>query len=616
MNSRLGHLGLLIALSVAFYTTQLWLWLTKFPCISTTLFGLLGLAATLGTWHLVDNGNTLESHGSYNLLIFCLMFTPINLIVAILCVCYKFIDGKGHVERVKRLCQGLFVFSLTLGVILFIVTRIIKRDSNYGFFQETIPCSPQDRENGLCDACQWEETTPWFDLLPFRQNFFTGSMSCPVDDSFSATLDDGVLSIEGCNTGGLHDVSHLTSLAPGTSNGPSYSYLPQTEKWGLRLKNDSLGRKYNGFQESVLDFFSEHTYPYIGPVSIDEEIDSVLVHCNSRPPKLVYRIRPVHAEPGPTERDIGLGSPQGLNVVTLFIDAMSRNHFHRRLPRTREALEKLTGMETSESSLYELFRYHSVGTNTTPNTRAPWAGLNESDAGTSGTPIWEEFEDAGYVSARIDPMCQDWSAYYNSASFPDGDFIDPRISHEHIAFSCIPPTVPVGKDNSGNFAGPASIKSRCFSDTHVGWHILDWASKFVDTYQGNRRFFLNAAFMESHEGSGEVLQTLDSRLESFFNVETSPSDWNTTAVLIVSDHGALMGLNNAFFHNGKVEAKNPFAAFVMPRWYMEMEERNERLTEAKGELVTPHDIYETLQGLKIGGSSRMENQRGKDLMKA
>lgn len=304
-----------------------------------------------------------------------------------------------------------------------------------------------------------------------------------------------------------------------------------------------------------------------------------------------------------------------LNIITLFIDAMSRNHFHRRLPRTRKALEKLTSSSTSTSNLYELFRYHSVGINTSPNTRALWAGIDEGNTTAAGKPIWEQFEESGYISARVDPMCQDWSAYYNPASFPPTEYIAPRISHEHIAFSCFPPTVLIGKANSGNFAGAASIKARCFSDTHVGWHILDWSSALISAYQGREPYFLSAAFMEAHEGSGEVLRTLDSRLESFLGEETSPVDWNRTVLLIVSDHGALMGLNNAFFENGKVEAKNPFAAFVVPKWYMSEEQRHEKLTRAQGELVTPHDIYETLRGLKREGSRDLEMKRGKDMLR-
>lgn len=363
-------------------------------------------------------------------------------------------------------------------------------------------------------------------------------------------------------------------------------------------------------------------FNYKSPTILDDTIESVLVYCGTRQPKIVDRIQPVPIPIMTRHRNktkTKINKPK-LNVITLFIDAMSRPHFHRRLPGTRQALEYLTS-PTSPSILYDFSRYHSVGINTTPNTRALWAGLppsKDSDDSSSPAPIWEDFASSGYTVGRADPMCQDWAAYYSPSHFPDGaTSIPPRIAHEHIAFSCLPSIVPIGKSNSGNFKGPASIKARCVSDTHVGWHILDWCSKFIRNYDGKSPYFLNAAFMESHEGSGEVIATLDERLARFFTpgAEEEGIDWNSTVVAVLSDHGALMGLNNAFFENGHTEAKNPFAALIMPRWYTEAGngERGELLGAAAGELVTPFDFYETLRGLGELEQGPLAERRGRDL---
>jgi hypothetical protein len=372
-------------------------------------------------------------------------------------------------------------------------------------------------------------------------------------------------------------------------------------------------RPFNGFQHSVLRWVEDNTFPFTKGVTNDQEFESVLVHCGSAPPKIAYRVQPI--SPALSEKKLAHLPNRGLNVVVLFIDAMSRNHFHRRLPQTKLAIEALTRAPTSVSQLYEFFRYHSVGINTTPNTRALWAGVDEHNITASHKPLWEEFEDAGYISARADPMCQDWSAYYEGSIFPNTTKIAPKLSHEHISFSCLPPHLPIGKANSGNFAGPASIKARCFSDTHIGWHILDWGSEFIANYQDDIPYHLNAAFMEAHEGSGEVLRTLDQRLAEFFDPGKSMVDFNTTAVVIVSDHGALMGLNNAFFENGKVEAKNPFAGFVLPSWFVDQKGRGERLASAAGRLVTPHDMYETLRGLMGDAAITERHSRGVNLMR-
>lgn len=364
-------------------------------------------------------------------------------------------------------------------------------------------------------------------------------------------------------------------------------------------------------QRNVLTYIEANTRLYEGPVTLDPTVGTVIARCGTTPPKLVYRIVPDALDNTAAPR---LKSPpaDGLNVVTIFIDAVSRPQFHRRLPKASKTLEALATQPQGSSSLFEFWRYHTIGLNTAPNTRALWAGLSSKGdmyhtPTSAGPPLWEQFETAGYVAARVDPMCQDWTAYYNGDHLGNDTSmsnISPRISHEHIAWSCMPPYLPIGKHFAGNFAGSTSIKARCISDTHVGWHALDWSEDFIRTYQKedtSRAVYLNAAFMEGHEGSGEVLATLDDRLASFLSPSSGPIDYSNTAVVIVSDHGALMGLNYAFLKNGKIEAANPFAAMILPDRFLDAggsdRSRRRNLERSSARLMTAYDLYETMRGL-------------------
>lgn len=47
--------------------------------------------------------------------------------------------------------------------------------------------------------------------------------------------------------------------------------------------------------------------------------------------------------------------PQRLNVLVMFLDGVSRRHFHRKMPQTVKALERLH--TSSKASLYEFFRW-------------------------------------------------------------------------------------------------------------------------------------------------------------------------------------------------------------------------------------------------------------------
>ncbi|KUJ17417.1 uncharacterized protein LY89DRAFT_718117 [Mollisia scopiformis] len=589
------------------------MWLSQFQpgpgfCISARIKRIGLQMLNLGAWYLYSHGNTLQNHGAYNLLIFGLMFFPSNLMFGLLYVWFELASSQERKTKSQKRFWKQFLGAVAIfGVLFFHLSNAKREQLKYGFFGDEIPCSAKERKSGSCDSCQWQETTPWFDLLPFRQNIFTGPMTCPADESFSARFEEDRLIVEGCENTQTEIKSYFNDSVIARNNGPIYSLLPRTETWGLAMKNDSLNRPYNGFQDTVLQAVELNTFPYFQETKISASIDDILVHCGTALPKLVYRIQPSFKNnTTSTPNNSSTEEDKRLNIIILFIDAMSRAHFHRRLPLTQHALELLTGSPSSTSTLYPLTRYHSIGINTTPNTRALWAGLPTSSLTTSFLPIWEQFQSHGYTSARVDPMCQDWTAYYDAGTFPSSSpsssFISQKIAHEHIAFSCLPPHLPIGKDNAGNFAGPASIKARCFSDTHIGHHVLDWTESFISSYQSpspRTPYFLNAAFMEAHEGSSEVLRTLDARLATFFSPTTSAVNWNSTAVVMVSDHGALMGLNNAFFENGRVEAKNPFAAFVLPDWFMGQEDREDRFRGAVGRLVTPFDVYETVRG--IGG---------------
>ncbi|KAI9715512.1 MAG: hypothetical protein M1828_000819 [Chrysothrix sp. TS-e1954] len=527
-------------------------------------------------------------------------------------------------RRPKRFWYQLGLGSAIACLVLIYASMAKESALDVGFFDQQMPEAPST-EVDVLGMCQWEGRVPWFDMIPFRLNFFTGPMTCPKDDTFSAHFsDDGEL-IVNCDATTTLVRSYFNDSVVGNFEGPAYSLLPETVNWGYVLKNDSLKAVHNDLQRHALEYIEDHTFPYEGIVRLNDSVDTVLVKCGSREPRLVTRI--VIPEPTDTSPMKHTKPPEdGLNVVTLFIDAVSRPQFHRRLPKTRQILENLAAGPSSQSSLFQFWRYHTIGMNTDPNTRALWAGLETDESllpteQTSGSPLWEQFEDAGYTSARIDPMCQDWTAYYDAAQLQEESngttvYANARpLSFEHVAWSCLPPYMPVGPHFAGNFAGATSIKARCISDTHVGWHELDWASDFISTVQDKmasasdtrstpnqdrqRAYYLNAAFMEGHEGSGEVLATLDDRLAIFLDPATSPIDFSNTAVVIVSDHGALMGLNYAFLHNGKVEAASPFAAMLLPDSYLERDSdgsRREKLARASERLVTAFDLYETMRG--------------------
>ncbi|MCJ1446970.1 MAG: hypothetical protein MMC23_007478 [Stictis urceolatum] len=589
MNSWLPYIGTVMVLAVLSLTSLLWSAFWQPPALHR--FVLILIPANVGAWILIDSGNRLEQHGAFNMLIFAVIITPLNLVMLTFYNWWRLAAGGRRGSN-----------------------RRDQERAKHGFFGVRIDDDAEAFKDDGGGLCEWKPTTAWMQLLPFRQNFFVGPLTCKADDSFSARFDGDKLVIDDCEATSTPIKSYIDDSLLQTLDGAGYSILPATREWGLPVKADSLKAPTNDFQMHVLDYVYNHTYAYTEPVTIDAGIDTVIARCGNVEPKLVYRITDVEAKsdiPAPESN---------LNIVTLFIDSVSRPMLHRRLPKTISALETLShrpslGQNTSTSSptssLYEFFRFHTVGINTGPNTRALWAGL--PDDTTSGPPLWQQLRSAGYTTARVDSMCQDWDAYYNPGNTRNSTPAPPTLDHEFIAYSCLPPYLPPSKKLAGNFWGPTSIVPRCLSGEHQSTHALNYAEEFIRKYKGSERpFYINAGFMDSHEGSGEMLRAMDDRLSAFLNPATSPIDYSNTAVLILSDHGALMGLNYVFFENGKVERAEPFAALVLPDSYVAEEGRAERLVGARMKLVTAFDFYEMTRGL--AGVRREEGGRGVDFV--
>lgn len=79
-----------------------------------------------------------------------------------------------------------------------------------------------------------------------------------------------------------------------------------------------------------------------------------------------------------------------VNVLFIYVDALSRRHFHRQMPETVEFLKS--------SSSYEMYKYHGMGMTTGVNTMSMYMGAPRQRFLTADrVAIWEEFQRNGYV---------------------------------------------------------------------------------------------------------------------------------------------------------------------------------------------------------------------------
>lgn len=132
---------------------------------------------------LIDSGNRLEEHGAFNMLVFAIMFTPLNIIMLIGYNWWRLAAG-GKNGTNKRFIIQLVAFIIFSIVALACLTTRDRAWAKHGFFDQTIQGS---QDEGFCE---WKPTTAWLQLLPFRQNFFVvrGIPVCEIAEGLTIDL--------------------------------------------------------------------------------------------------------------------------------------------------------------------------------------------------------------------------------------------------------------------------------------------------------------------------------------------------------------------------------------------------------------------------------------------
>lgn len=148
---------------------------------------------------------------------------------------------------------------------------------------------------------------------------------------------------------------------------------------------------------------------------------------------------------------------------------------------------------------------------------------------------------------------------------------------------------------AGNWVGPFALKARCMYGKHVHQWVLDYFAKFWRSYADVPRFGI-AAFIEGHEGTGEVINLVDTDLASFLR-DADLIDYNSTVVFLVSDHGHHMSLWWTLHAESAVrENALPLLHMIAPNWVLRQYPHLERnLLANQQRLVTSFDFHATLR---------------------
>ncbi|KAF9578075.1 hypothetical protein BGW38_006334 [Lunasporangiospora selenospora] len=463
--------------------------------------------------------------------------------------------------------------------------------------------------------CEWVGfNLPVIDLLPNHiQTFWAGSQTCSEMQGIEAEWSyDGILTIE-CTSTAFKD----------SGASPTYELLPSAKEWPAEEKfMHTFNKKF---------FERVERKNYTEPVLVNSpSTEAIVAKCGPEGSKLLLRlvrqesnlervkaILKVQKEMEQSTETVsenemvdvlhGQGSDQDgsasrkPNVLILYMDAVSRRQFYRRLAKTASTIERLDRTADGGLQLHEFFRYHSVGLNTNDNTRTLYTNFTKPQDPLV-LPIWKDFYEAGYITSRVEDDCEDWSTDHIAVS------TSKYFDHELQAPFCLPPYYAIEGNPYGNFNGPNSIIPRCMHGKNVHKFAFEYMNQFRREYK-DTPWFQMGALIEGHEGTGEVLLSLDNDMAEFIKGLEKDGTLENTIVFMMADHGLHMGINFMFTPNGRIEHMNPYLSMILPPSVTKKYPSLARgLKHNQQSLITAHEIHSTLKLIASGNMPEKGDQ--------
>ena len=496
-------------------------------------------------------GNDFINHGTYN----CILFILLDLI------CWIYINGLYFVIlgfnaiKKKRIVFSIIILLFLLSPFFFYTIRGKCINWNYGL--GNIPIE----NNQNLDACKIK--------IPKK---------CTIG-MFGGLFDLSSYMRKTCkgyqNTKKIFD-SYLNDKQ---KNFTKYSY-PDTTEFGdnyLSFTNEfpnMIEKKIWGFNEKTNN--KEVTVEFkngIGKINIEVKRKENLV----KKRKKLYKKNKVKFN----------------NIYIIYIDAISLQHFKRKLKKTKELIEKMLFTNKNKENFFKKFeafqfvKYHNIGMNTKPNVFPLFYGNFYRT--NKGICITEYLKKKGYITGSEHNSC-------NRAIFDFPKIKNPKVKpkgfdHENFGLFC-DSNYNDKKNKWSCLKGRNSFIRKCLYDEQTSKYLRDYFLDFCRKYKNERKYF-SAIFTDGHEGTLEVVKYIDNDVHDLILELLTKYFDDQSAIFVISDHGAhIPGIDNILFSQQK-NIENFLGVFLMilpknANLNMEIIHHNEQV------LVTPLDFHFTL----------------------
>lgn len=167
----------------------------------------------------------------------------------------------------------------------------------------------------------------------------------------------------------------------------------------------------------------------------------------------------------------------------------------------------------------------------------------------------------------------------------------------------------VREDGSLNwFKGAQSSKRHCYYRQGTQTILIDYLKQFWEAYPENRKFF-RTHFSEGHEGTGELVATIDQDIADLLQYFYDKNYLDDTFITILSDHGAHGVVLRLPFHPDNSRHLENYYPVLFHVTKNDIQKSAQHfLAENEQAFIGSFDIYKTLKALP-------ENSNGGNTLK-
>ena len=288
------------------------------------------------------------------------------------------------------------------------------------------------------------------------------------------------------------------------------------------------------------------------------------------------------------------------NVLIIYIDAVSRQHFLRKFKKTAEFISKFLGYKNKEKfQSFQFFKFQSYNAGTKGNLYRMIYGKPIKRK--KSRSVIHYYKENGFVTAQInDFCCKEPDIYYKQyKKRHEREYAE--FDHELITLNC-DPNYEIEPGEYNFFRGYCAFVQRCVYGKQNVEYFFEYATKFWETYKTNRKF-LKFHISTAHESTGEVVKYTDEPLYNFITNLFKKNLLEDTLTLFISDHGLHMPTIYDILRSEDFEYEKhlPHLFIIVPKKNdTSYEKQFGIIYNNQQNFIIPTDIYNTLSHVVYG----------------